>query len=297
MTDVLGSVTFLETPTVNGTDVLLNAGGVPAILSGITSARPAAGTGVVGRLWLDTTTSTFYRDNGASWDALGGSSGSTIAGTSNQITVVQGTNVTPSVISIANNVQLPGLEGITFPSGATSQRPVTALAGETRFNSDLAYVETYASGFWQPLGQVLQTVTGTIAASSGTVTVPLDNTIPQNNEGNLIWSQTFTPLSTASKIIIAYSITVASSTASRTIILSTFAGSTNIGSIIQTASATANAGTNMVFYNSYAPASTAAILFTARLGTSASATTYCNQTSAAALGGALATKYTIMEVL
>jgi hypothetical protein len=44
----------------------------------------------------------------------------------------------------------------------------------------------------------------------------------------------------------------------------------------------------------YAPGSTAAITFSARLG-STGGTWYCNQTSAATLGGSLATEYTITE--
>lgn len=294
MTEVLGKISFLETPDVNGTNVLLNAGGVPEILSGITAARPAAGTGEIGRLFLDTTTNTFYRDNGASWDALGGGGSSSIAGTVNQIDVAAGS---PSIISIADNVRLPGTGGMTFPSGTTAQRPVSPVVGETRFNSQLGNVETYDGGFWLPHGNIVQVVTGNIAASSGTVTVPLDNTAPSNVEGNLIWTQAFTPLSTASRIIIKFSITASASATSRVMILSVFAGATNIGSVIQTTPATANVGIHMSNNIVHASASTAAITFTARLGSATTATTYCNQTSTATLGGALVSKYIIMEVL
>ena len=63
MSQHLGTTNFLDTPTVNSVDVLLNAGGVPSIASG--TALPAAGT--AGRWFLLTTTGVLYRDTGAAW--------------------------------------------------------------------------------------------------------------------------------------------------------------------------------------------------------------------------------------
>ena len=63
MSTHLGTTAFLEVPTVNGQEVLLNGGGVPSISSG--TALPTVGT--VGRLFLNTTTNILYRDTGAVW--------------------------------------------------------------------------------------------------------------------------------------------------------------------------------------------------------------------------------------
>ena len=295
MTDVLGKISFLEAPDVNGSALMINGGGVPSILSGITSARPAAGTGDIGRLYLDITTNTFYRDNGTSWDNL--TPTSTINGTANQITVVAGTNVTPTVLSITSNPVLPGLAGFIPPSGATADRPASPVAGTSRYNTTLGYGEVFESSAWIPEGRVLQVVTGNIAASSGTTTIPFDNTTPLVTEGNQIWTQAFTPLVSTSRILVRYSITCAASATNRTMILATFAGSTNIGSAAMTTTATANTPLNMFMECEYTPGSTAAITFQARLGSATAATAYCNQTSAATLGGALVTGYTIVEVL
>jgi hypothetical protein len=46
----------------------------------------------------------------------------------------------------------------------------------------------------------------------------------------------------------------------------------------------------------YSPGSTAAIVFSARLGGSATSTSYCNQIGTTTLGGSLASTYTIMEI-
>jgi hypothetical protein len=49
---------------------VINAGGAVSIQEDITGNRPAAGT--AGRIFIDTTTNTIYRDTGAVWDSIGG---------------------------------------------------------------------------------------------------------------------------------------------------------------------------------------------------------------------------------
>lgn len=288
MTDALGKISFLDTPDVNGFSLMTNAGGVPSIQSG--TSLPTAGT--TGRLFLDSAALTFYRDNGLTWDSV--SQSVNITGTANQINVTSGSN---PIISLSSNPVLPGTAAFSKPSGTTVQRSGTPVLGDERFNSTLGYTEVYESSAWIPQGRIIQVVTGSIPASSGTVTIPLDNTVPVSNEGNQIWSQSFTPLVLTSRIIIRFSITTSASNTSRTIILALFAGSVNICSMMQTTPATANVGVNMTMDAAYSPASTATIIFSARLGAATSATTYCNQTSGATLGGSMVTEYTIMEVL
>jgi hypothetical protein len=248
MTDVLGTLSFLDTPDVNGVLVLTATSGVNSVL------------GVVGQ------------------------------------TVVTGSLPT-FTIGLVNDVILPGTGAVTIPAGTTAQRPAIPTVGMYRRNSTLGYDELYNGVIWQPLGRVLQMVSGTITASSGTTTVPLDNTIPLNTEGNQIWTTSFTPISAASRIVISFTITHASSIVSATNIMSVFAGTTNIGATMCKTSATANTASNMALSLTYAPGSLTTITFSARLGGSAAATTYCNLISTATLGGAAVTEYTITEIL
>ena len=289
-TEVLGSFSFAETPTVGGSPVLLNAGGITSISADITANQPAAG--IAGRIFLDTTLNKFYLDDGAVWIDL--TSVPLIDGTANQITVVDGTNVTPSVVSIADNPILPGTGSFRPPSGTTAQRPV-GVAGDMRFNSTNALLEKYTGAYWGPLGLVLQQVTGTIAAASGTTTVPLDNTAPLITEGWQIWTTSFTPISATSRIIVQFGITSSHSTTG-TNIMSLFAGTTNIGCAAGRTDSVTNTAVPLNITQVYAPGSTASITFSARLGNSANGTSRCNSIGASTLGGALVSSYIITEI-
>ena len=149
-TEVLGKLSFLEVPNVNGADVLLNAGGVPSFASGPTINLPSAG--IEGRVYIDTTTLTILRDNGTSWDSISGSS-SSVSGTANQI-VTTGSN--PTIISIASNAILPGSEGIVLPSGPISSRPTTPTAGQLRYNTELRAAEHYQPNIWVKTSGVIE---------------------------------------------------------------------------------------------------------------------------------------------
>lgn len=53
---------------------VINTGGAPSISENLLSLRPNAG--ILGRLFISTDTLTFFRDNGATWDTIGGGGGS-----------------------------------------------------------------------------------------------------------------------------------------------------------------------------------------------------------------------------
>jgi hypothetical protein len=293
-TEVLGKYTFSETPDVLGADVLLNSGGVPAILSDITANRPTAGTGPVGRIFLDTTLSRFYRDNGASWDDL--TPVLLLDGTANQTVVVDGTNVTPSVVSIADNPIIPGTGGMVIPVGTTAQRGAST-AGNVRQNSTLAYAETYNGTVWQPLGRVLQVVSGNIAAQTATNSqTPLDATTPLSTEGTQIWTTSVTPISASSRLVVSYSLTHVHATNTRTQITALFNGTTNIGSMA-TICASGGAQYNSSHQVVFSPGSTATITISCRVGSNGNGTWYINSGATNTLGGSMVTQYTIMEIL
>lgn len=292
MAEVLGKITFSETPDVNGLNVLLNGGGVASIASDTTANFPSPGT--VGRIFLDTTINRFYRDNGTLWDDL--TPLPLIDGTANQIVVTDGTNVTPSIVSLADDVTLPGTEGFVPPSGTTAQRAGAPVAGSTRFNSTLNKLETFNGTYWSSSNTVLQVVTGDIASGSGTTTIPLDSTTPTITEGWQIWSASFTPISATSKILIQFDITSSHSAATGTNILCLFAGNTNIAAVAGRTDSVANTATELSISKSYSPGSTAAITFSARLGNPTSGTSYCNRIGSNTLGGVLVSSYIITEV-
>lgn len=288
-TEVLGSYLFSEIPKVNGADVLLNEGGVPSILSGITSALPTAT--VPGRLFLDTTLNKFFRDTGSAWIDL--TPVPSIDGTAGQIAVTPGTNITPTVIALSANPTIPGTGGVLIPTGTTAERPDTPVTGTVRYNSTLGYHEKFTGAYWGPYGRLLQVSTVNITAQSGTTTVPLDNTTPTNTEGWQFFSTTFTPLSATSRILIHLSITCSMS-GTGSMIGSIFAGTTNIGAKAQIRSSTS--GHQMSWNISYQPGSTATITFSGRLGGSANSTSYVNSAGTVTLGGALASQLIIQEV-
>lgn len=185
------------------------------------------------------------------------------------------------------------------PSGTTIQRPGTPSAGMLRYNSTTTLTEEY-NGVWKPVGRVLQVVTGNIAATTGTTLVPYDNTVPTSSEGFQIWSQSFTPISTSSTIIIQYSITISHGTAAaRNIISSVFSGTTNLGAVIEQVNATLAANIPGILTQTvtFFPGSISTITLSCRVGASAAGTLSINQTSAATLGGAAVTQYSIVEVL
>lgn len=196
------------------------------------------------------------------------------------------------------NVLLSGGGTGTVSTGTFASRPAPSTAGNLYVDTTNSFIWVDTGSSWTQLstGRVLQVVSGSIAASSGTTTVPYDNSAPTSTEGNLIWSQAFTPISSTSRLIITFTITSASSIANGINIMSVFAGTTNIGAVMGRTQA-ANTPINMSLHIVYSPGSTSAITFTARHGGSAAATHFCNQTSTATLGGAASTEYTITEVL
>lgn len=194
MSTHLGTTAFLETPTVNGQDVLLNGGGVPVVQSG--SVLPTAGTS--GRLFFNTSDNTIYRDTGAAW---------------------------------------------------------------VRESSP-----------------VIQTVTGSITATSSNASIPFDNSTPTSTEGFQIWSQSFTPLRADSTIvIITNSFFTVNSAADVWTTAATFNGTTCIGAQMLGFTTTAGHGGNFSMITSHTSGSTAARTYSCRIGGSVVATVAVGQ--------------------
>lgn len=290
--DVLGKLSFLDLPNVNSDNVLIGNAGVVSLSADVTANRPVEG--IQGRIFLDTSTNRLFYDNGAVW--VDTTQVPLISGTTDEVSVVTGTNVTPTVLSISPNPVLPGSGRVRLPAGSTAQRFATPAAGDVRFNTDLGLTEEHDGTSWAPMGRVIQVVTGSVASSTGTTQIPFDNTAPLITEGHQIWTQPFTPLLATSTIVVRYSIITATSTAARTATSSVFFGNTLVG-----ASSTYMATTNVPFSLSvqltFAPGSTAAVTIQGRCGLNGTGTLSVNQANAVNLAGNAVSEYVIMEIV
>ena len=205
-------------------------------------------------------------------------------------------DVNGDIVLTSTNPVMAGTTSMTIPVGTTAQRSSSPIIGMLRFNSILSKSEEYTGAIWQPAGgTVLQVVSGLVPASSGTGTFTYGNTAQTTANGNLMWTQSFTPLSSTSRIIINFATTISNSNTSIRAFMAIFAGSTNIGAVLKTLPSTASYPTDMSINLVYSPGSTATISFTGRIG-STSGTTYYGQTLGATSGGATALEYTIIEV-
>lgn len=113
----LGTQSFLDTPTVNGLPVLLNAGGVPSLQAGSLAARPAAGT--VGKIYLDTDHNTYFRDTGTNWVTISGAVYTQI--TAGEILQQSGTTTVPIDSTVPTSTEGFEILNVSFtPNYATS---------------------------------------------------------------------------------------------------------------------------------------------------------------------------------
>jgi hypothetical protein len=190
----------------------------------------------------------------------------------------------------------------TVTYGTLAARPAASTAGNIYIDTTSNYIWQDTGAAWVQLstGKVLQVVTGTIPNTTGTGLIPLDNTIPTSTEGAQIFTNTFTPISATSRVILSYAVTVAASANNISIATTAFSGTTNLGAAV-TRCATST-GTNGVGYSlsmqaSWLPGSTAAIVIQGRVGALATSTYYVNTHATPYLGGSLVSEYTIMEVL
>ena len=187
----------------------------------------------------------------------------------------------------------------TITSGTLAGRPAASTAGNLYIDTTNNNIWRDTGAAWTSLSRVLQVVTGSIPAATGTSTITTALTaVPILADGVTAWTTSFTPISASSKLIISFDLTVAHGTAARTVIASIFAGSTNIGSAAAYL-ATINTPGSIGVYIVYSPGSTAAITFTAKVGATAAGTIAISQVNSTTgtLGGAAATEYTIMEIL
>jgi phage-related tail fiber protein len=185
--------------------------------------------------------------------------------------------VSPASISAINTNQLAVASGVATLDATgkllTAQRPVL-----TANEIESAQINT---------GAVIQTVSAVVAATTGTSTVTLNNTVPASTTGTQIWTSTITPNSTSSHINVSGAFTFVSGTASRILMAFVFRGTTCIGTfgIASTATVTPY---NLKIEVVDSPATTAATTYSVRVAVTSAATWYINQFATAYFGGTLA---------
>jgi hypothetical protein len=139
-----------------------------------------------------------------------------------------------------------------------------------------------------PPGSVVQMAsTSTSAVATGTTTIPYDDTIPQNTEGDQYLSLAFIPKSATNTLIIESTVALSNSTGTLSLISALFQDTTaNALSAGIGFQLTATAQVPVVVYYSMTAATTSSTTFKIRAGASGAGTTTLNgQSGARRFGG------------
>ena len=136
------------------------------------------------------------------------------------------------------------------------------------------------------------------AVASGATTMALDDTIPQNTEGNQFFSQAITPSHQANILRVKMQMYLASSAAGH-LIMALFNSATGANALAAVASRTDAAGDNLLLALEYLmiAGQVTALTFTGRAGNSGAATTTFNGSAAARLFGGVANSFIEIEEL
>jgi len=183
---------------------------------------------------------------------------------------------------------------IKEPSSATNNITLTS-GGDTTISGNATVTGTLT--FPPNAGQILQVVNfQTGEYNSGTTVMPLDDTIPQNTEGDEYMTLTITPTSATSKLLIEISALLAPSAAKWI-----------VGAIFQDTTAdalaggyfyepTGGAGKELTIRHYMTAGTTSATTFKFRAGVHTSGTLYFNGSGSRYLGGVAASSITITEI-
>ena len=162
-----------------------------------------------------------------------------------------------------------------------------------------ATVATFASTVMAPGAQIQLVSVETGAVATGTTTIPFDDTVPQQTEGDQYMSLAITPKSATSKLVIDVVIVLANQIAgvSNTIVaLFQDATANALASVLQTHS-TQSAIQTIKFTHTMTSGTTSPTTFKVRAGTNGAGTTTFNGSGGARLfGGTMASSIVIREV-
>ena len=204
-----------------------------------------------------------------------------------------------NVPTASGNVS-PSLTAIVDANGS-DYFELRASAGVATTCNGMGFGASPLTGLQGPTGPagVTQTVffeTGAVA--TGTTVIPVDDTIPQQTEGDQYMSLSITPLSATSKLIIEVTIQLASGAASNNLVAALFQDSTANALASALVNQATNGGVSLLsFRHVMTSGTTSATTFKVRGGSGAASTTTFNGSAGSAfMGGALASSIVIREV-
>ena len=232
-----------------------------------------------------------YDSTSSRWRCL--SSGS--SGSSGTVTSVALTATPTGIFDVSGS---PVTTSGTLALSMDNQNANTVLAGPASGSATTPAFRALVRADL-PSGSVIQRVnTQTGAVATGTTTVPIDDTIPQNTEGDEYMTLAITPTS-SSNLLRIQSVFNGSSSVVNNLIVSLFQDSTANALISGNARADVATGLYQVVLNYVMTAgTTSSTTFKIRCGGNAAGTTTFNGTSGGRLfGGVLLSSITIMETV
>lgn len=150
-------------------------------------------------------------------------------------------------------------------------------------------------------GKIAQVVTATFtAAATGSTQIPVDDTIPQNTEGDEYMTLAITPTNSGSTLVVRATAMVAHSSTARYLGMALFrdSGADAVGVTSELSAGTANGTVNMALEVPIAAGATSATTFKIRIGANNTGTTTFNGANSARIYGAIPTStMSITEVL
>ena len=221
----------------------------------------------------------------------------TITNTTDETSVSNGNGASGNpTIGLADNLQFAGTEGINLAGGTTAQRPGSPVEGDLRKNTTTSAIEYYNGTAWAEFGaDLVQIVQGSnVAKTSGSTTIPADDTIPQNTEGTEIATVSITPTSTSNTLVIHIAAPTCYNATGASYGIGIFQDST--ADAIASANIRANGGfvREITAHHTMTAGTTSSTTFKFRLGSSAG-TWNINGVGGRVHGGVIAATITVME--